>query len=631
MASRLDDLLDPEFRFKPRIAGRRGRGDAHRVTSLRAALSGLGRSKPYDVGRARENSRRCVVKCHYVSMHGGGRDAARLHLTYLERDGVERDGSPGHLYGADESFDRTGFAEPLKGEKRQFRFIVSPEDGRDVDLQAFTRELMAQVEKDLGRSLIWTAVNHHNTDHSHVHVVVRGVDRNGKEVRFPRPYIEEDMRARAAQIMTRELGVRTELDIAQQRSKEIGQERLTSIDRRLARMLSPEGRLLAPAIAKLHTQERSTVLGRLATLTALGLARSGPRGAWDLAVGWGESLTKLGLRNDVIKRLHQVAGGDVARYRFVEPSDLSAPLEGVVRGKGLHDEQTGELFAGIETASGETHYVRLDARAGDWLRAGDVVRVARATEPWVKPTDQVLARIAELNAGIYDPAAHLLQLSGLPEKAAPPADLVAGNVRRLERLERYGLVTRLPDGRWRIPPNLLQQLQARETTHPRHRLRVQYTGASVQTQATYPGPTWLDRQPPTTPERARWGFGAELAASIAARISWLRSKGIEPGTPDQAKRLDAMERVLVGRRLAHDRGLHHLESATTFRGTLTECPPLPSGRAFAQVVDERTKRLVLVPATVATARLEGRLVEISTDQNQQVAVRAAPRLARGEE
>jgi hypothetical protein len=132
MASRLDDLLDPEFRFKPRIAGRRGRGDAHRVTSLRAALSGLGQSKPYDVGRARENSRRCIVKCHCVSMHRGGRDAARLHLAYLERDGVERDGSPGHLYGADEAFDKAGFAEPLKGEKRQFRFIVSPEDGREV-------------------------------------------------------------------------------------------------------------------------------------------------------------------------------------------------------------------------------------------------------------------------------------------------------------------------------------------------------------------------------------------------------------------------------------------------------------------------------------------------------------------
>ena len=67
-------------------------------------------------------------------MRGGGRDAARLHLAYLERDCVKRDGSAGHLYGAAESFDKADFGKPLKGEKNQFRFIVSPEDGRDVDL-----------------------------------------------------------------------------------------------------------------------------------------------------------------------------------------------------------------------------------------------------------------------------------------------------------------------------------------------------------------------------------------------------------------------------------------------------------------------------------------------------------------
>jgi hypothetical protein len=33
-----------------------------------------------------------------------------LHLVYLERDGVERDGSPGRLYGADDTFDWEVFA-----------------------------------------------------------------------------------------------------------------------------------------------------------------------------------------------------------------------------------------------------------------------------------------------------------------------------------------------------------------------------------------------------------------------------------------------------------------------------------------------------------------------------------------
>jgi len=36
------------------------------------------------------------------------------------------------------------------------------------------------------------------------------------------------------------------------------------------------------------------------------------------------------------------------------------PLEGIVRHKGLHDEQTGAAFMIVETARKEAHYVRLD-------------------------------------------------------------------------------------------------------------------------------------------------------------------------------------------------------------------------------------------------------------------------------
>ena len=44
--------------------------------------------------------------------------------------------------------------------KRQFRFIVSPEDAYDLDLTDYVRDLMKRVESDLGRSLEWAAVNH---------------------------------------------------------------------------------------------------------------------------------------------------------------------------------------------------------------------------------------------------------------------------------------------------------------------------------------------------------------------------------------------------------------------------------------------------------------------------------------
>jgi hypothetical protein len=147
--ARIDELLEPVMTLRPRIAGKRSDADPHRVPLLlsdmrrrlraSAARSAKGRhsGKNRFAGVAEPGplSRRCIVKSHYVELRGAGRDAARLHLAYLERDGVERDGSPGTLYGADDTFDVAAFRGEIAGERRQFRFIVSPEDAGDLDLR----------------------------------------------------------------------------------------------------------------------------------------------------------------------------------------------------------------------------------------------------------------------------------------------------------------------------------------------------------------------------------------------------------------------------------------------------------------------------------------------------------------
>ncbi len=49
-------------------------------------------------------------------------------------------------------------------------FIVSSEDGVELsDLRTTTRDLMQQMETDLGTKLDWIAVDHHNTGHPHTH------------------------------------------------------------------------------------------------------------------------------------------------------------------------------------------------------------------------------------------------------------------------------------------------------------------------------------------------------------------------------------------------------------------------------------------------------------------------------
>ncbi len=101
----------------------------------------------------------------------------------------------------------------VKATATTFRFIVSPEDAAALDdLRATTRELMAQAEKDLGTRLDWVAVDHWNTEHPHVHVLVRGVDDQGRDLIIDRDYIGQGMRQRAEALVALELGPRTPAD-----------------------------------------------------------------------------------------------------------------------------------------------------------------------------------------------------------------------------------------------------------------------------------------------------------------------------------------------------------------------------------------------------------------------------------
>jgi type IV secretory pathway VirD2 relaxase len=139
-------------------------------------------------------------------MGANGMKPARLHLAYVERDGLERDGSEGRLHGDSDTMDRRVLSDPIAKERHQFRFIVSPED--DIDLTMFTRDLMRQVEKDLAVKLRWGAVKHYDTANPHAHIVVRGVDTKGRQVRIDRTYLSERMRWQAQTMLTRELGPR---------------------------------------------------------------------------------------------------------------------------------------------------------------------------------------------------------------------------------------------------------------------------------------------------------------------------------------------------------------------------------------------------------------------------------------
>jgi hypothetical protein len=177
-------------------------GGKRRGTRIAPAPEGLG---------PRHNARRVIVKAHVQPLTRHGAQAAARHLRYIERDGVERDGSPGVLYGPEGPVARAVFEQPRLGELHQFRFIISPEDGRELELTDYVRRLMVRVARDLGRPIELAAVNHH--EHPHAHVVVRGVDLERSPLRILPAYIARGFRWSAQEQATELLGPRLESEI----------------------------------------------------------------------------------------------------------------------------------------------------------------------------------------------------------------------------------------------------------------------------------------------------------------------------------------------------------------------------------------------------------------------------------
>jgi type IV secretory pathway VirD2 relaxase len=317
--------------------------------------------------RLRSNARRVVMKARVVRHQGTRFRSAPLpkHMAYLKRDGVTRDGADARMFDAtSDAADEQAFAERTADDRHHFRFIISPEDAAELDdLRSFTRELMQDVERDLGTRLDWVAVDHWNTDNPHVHVLIRGRADDGQDLVISRDYISRGFRDRAAECVTVELGPRSEHDIRTALEREVEAERWTSLDRALRDVADDGGGVadLRPG-GDADPGMRRLMLGRAAKLERLGLAEQVGPAQWTLKPGIEPALRDLGIRADIIKTMHRAMSGadrepDIAGFAIHgdAPAD---PVLGRLVQRGLDDELKGSAYAIVEGVDGRIHHLR---------------------------------------------------------------------------------------------------------------------------------------------------------------------------------------------------------------------------------------------------------------------------------
>jgi type IV secretory pathway VirD2 relaxase len=239
----------------------------------------------------RSSARRVATKAGVVRHQGTRFRSAPLpkHIADLKREGVTRDGEEARMFdGATDAADERAFAERCEADQHHFLFIISPEDAATLaDLKTFTRELMRDVEADLGTRLDWIAVDHSNTDNPHVHVLIRGRADDGRDLVISREYISRGFRDRAAERVTMELGPRSEQEIRTALEREVEAERWTSLDRALRGISDECGGIadLLPGAAAEAAELRRLLLGRAAKLERLGLAEPAGPACWTLKPG----------------------------------------------------------------------------------------------------------------------------------------------------------------------------------------------------------------------------------------------------------------------------------------------------------------------------------------------------------
>lgn len=308
-----------------------------------------------------------------------------------------------------------------------------------------------------------------------MHILVRGKADDGRDLVISRDYISRGFRARAEDLVQMELGPRSQRQISHALETQVTAERWTDLDRGLRSLADDHAGIadLRPGAPELRDPKlRRLMIGRAHTLERLGLAEQCAPAVWELKPSAEDTLRELGLRGDIIKRMHRAMGADRDRAAgdFAIEGTPNAPILGRLVERGFHDDHVGTSYAIIDGVDGRVHHLRfqdLDA-TGDTPQGGIV-----ETRLWTGKTDGTpqlsLVGRSDLSLGsqIEADGATWLDRLHLARERAPlsgagfGAEVRQALERRANHLVAQGLARR-QGGRVNFTRDLLATLRNRE-------------------------------------------------------------------------------------------------------------------------------------------------------------------------
>ncbi len=387
-----------------RERSRHGRPSAaravQRVKGMARSLGGKGMSSPEKPSTRhpsapkprqaalREFTRRAFVRARFTPSKKLGQWAA--HARYLEREGAQSEGLNGVGFNQSDdaiSMSREADRWQREGDNRMYKLVLSPEDGLQLDLAQYTRGFMADLERQVGKPLEWVAIDHHNTDNPHVHVMLRG-----KGIDLAPELVRSGMRTLAENQATAQLGYKNEAEKRRELDKDITARRFTQLDRLIKSksQQAPDGSLIVSETGLSRVQRlsghfqsgeelRNKRIARLQKLEELGVAQKVGSMTWRLDDNWESALKQLEIlrtRSTMLLQ-HRELMTDPRCLPQVTKLQPGESLVGRSLGGGL-DETTDRHYLLVEGMDGRAHFVDRPETA-DSVQPGKLLRIEGIT------------------------------------------------------------------------------------------------------------------------------------------------------------------------------------------------------------------------------------------------------------
>lgn len=479
------------------------------------------------------SQQRVMVKARLFKMGPAGVQALLGHVRYVEREAGEEGVRANPFFDkTHDEADARGMVALCENDRRHYRLIISPENGRDLpDLRAYARTLLEAVEQDLGTRLQWVAGAHFDTGRPHLHILVRGRREDGKTLMIPAAYLSEGLRIRAEALATDSLGPRNTL--AQEAGRDPKADRFTTMDRVLI-LATREGRL---ELGDVSQALRSDALRRLVHLETRGWVVRQGQDSWQVPADLRETLQAFGEHNDRQRALMTILSGgswsdDLSRAEALrlEPGER---VVGAFVGAGpLAFHKASPQLIVLDTTDGRLGHVRLPGLASvlvvDRLPQGAVIEI-RASEVRPRASDITIMEVARQSDGIYSATDH---------RAAKPGDspaYISRHLVRLAALSREGAVQALGNARFAIPPDYRERAAAADCArYGASSLEIVVPDArplvdQVQAEAH----TWLDTCLGLgTCDAFKGRFGEAVRALLPKRREALKAMGIHRVGPE---------------------------------------------------------------------------------------------------